>query len=87
MHKHFTIDAPYGTLHVGAECTECGETFGFDTSKAAYDAWVAGAHIQNVMPHVSPSLRELLISGVCGECFDKIFAEVVEDSDEDEEAF
>jgi len=33
-----------------------------------------GEHIQNVMPYLSADERELLISGICGPCFDKIFA-------------
>jgi hypothetical protein len=32
-------------------------------------------HIQNALPNISDNDRELLLSGICGECFDKIFEE------------
>lgn len=32
-----------------------------------------GEHIQNVMSYLSPNERELLISGICGKCFDELF--------------
>ena len=35
--------------------------------------WEAGALIQEAMPYLSDNDRELLISGTCGACFDKIF--------------
>lgn len=31
--------------------------------------------IQKIFPYLSPAERELLISGICGDCFDKIFQE------------
>lgn len=34
-----------------------------------------GEHIQDVMPFLSADDRELLISGICGTCFDKTFEE------------
>lgn len=40
-----------------------------------------GEHIQDVMPYLSADERELLISGICGKCFDKVF----EDDEEDGE--
>lgn len=32
-------------------------------------------HVQDIFPYLSANDRELLISGVCGECFDKMFGE------------
>ena len=37
--------------------------------------WQEGAHIQDVFNHLSEGERELLISGICGTCFDNIFKE------------
>lgn len=31
-------------------------------------------NIQEIIPHVSNDDRELMISGICGECFEKLFA-------------
>jgi hypothetical protein len=30
-------------------------------------------NVQNIFPELSADLRELLISGTCGWCFDKMF--------------
>lgn len=38
-----------------------------------------GEHIQNVMPYLSVDERELLISGICGKCFDEIIFDDGED--------
>jgi hypothetical protein len=48
--------------------------------EADYERWQNGEHIQNVAPYLSADDRELLISGMCGKCFDEIFAG--EDEDE-----
>jgi hypothetical protein len=37
-------------------------------------AWVMGNKIQEVLPELSAEQRELLISGTCGACFDRMFA-------------
>jgi hypothetical protein len=35
--------------------------------------WVRGMKIQDANPNLTPSEAELLISGTCGPCFDKMF--------------
>lgn len=40
-----------------------------------YQRWRDGELIQRAMPDVPAGERELLVSGVCGECFDKLFGE------------
>lgn len=37
--------------------------------------WQEGALIQDAMGYLDPDIRELMISGVCGECFDRMFGE------------
>jgi hypothetical protein len=37
--------------------------------------WQAGKYIQDAMPYLSKGERELLISGTCDECFDKMFGD------------
>lgn len=34
-----------------------------------------GENIQDVLPHISIDDRELLISSICGSCFDKILGD------------
>ena len=36
-------------------------------------AWENGELIQNAMPYLSADEREVLISGTCGPCFDRMF--------------
>ncbi len=38
-----------------------------------YKAWENGKVIQDAMPYLTPGEREVLISGTCGSCFDKMF--------------
>ena len=38
-------------------------------------AWENGELIQNAMPYLTPDEREVLISGTCGPCFDRMFGE------------
>lgn len=42
----------------------------FDVTEEQYSAWVSGALIQNVMPHLSDEDREFLISGATAEEWD-----------------
>ena len=44
-----------------------------DIPEEAYKKWQNGTRIQMAMPMLSPDDREILISGICGPCFDKIF--------------
>ncbi len=45
-------------------------------------AWENGELIQNAMPYLSADEREVLISGTCGPCFDKMFGGDVASEDE-----
>tara|TARA_Y100000296_G_scaffold73682_1_gene91423 strand:- start:308 stop:457 length:150 start_codon:yes stop_codon:yes gene_type:complete len=40
-----------------------------------YEAWENGELIQNAMPYLSADEREVLISGMCGPCFDNLFGD------------
>lgn len=46
--------------------------------KGTEDQWAAYKQghiiIQRIFPEVSPDNREILQTGQCGECFDKLFA-------------
>ena len=37
-----------------------------------YERWQSGELIQNVFPELSVNEREMLISSVCGTCFDSL---------------
>lgn len=40
-------------------------------------------HIQDIFPYLTPAERELLISGTCGECWEKMFSHLKDEDDED----
>lgn len=67
-------------VNVQRACIECGKVKVFKLDAFRYDMWKLGhISIQRAFPELSADDRELLLSGFCGECYDKIFAE-----DEDE---
>ena len=51
----------------------CGNEYEVPVTQDQLDKWQGGALIQNVMPNLTPDQRELLISGTCGRCWDKMF--------------
>ena len=59
------------TVIVG--CIKCAEPQHITVGQADLDAWQSGTNIQNAMPYLSADDREILISGICGECFDNMF--------------
>lgn len=42
-------------------------------------------HIQDIFPYLTPAERELLISGICGECWEKMFPPEPEFPEEEED--
>ena len=62
-------------LVIKRSCVVCSKQLVVRVPKEGYDQWINGLSIQKAMPHVSDSDREVLLSGICSECFDKIFAE------------
>jgi hypothetical protein len=55
------------------ECRLCKVPKKVSCTLEQYGAWRNGALIQDAMPNVPKDERELLISGTCGACFDKLF--------------
>jgi hypothetical protein len=57
-----------------AVCRECGAKHVIFVKITDYIEWKNGAgFIQDLMPYLSDSDRELLISRTCGHCFDRMF--------------
>lgn len=57
------------------KCLICKTPHDIDVTEEQVAAWKNGTLIQSAMPDVPAPLRELLISGVCPVCWDKMFAE------------
>ena len=59
---------------IETKCPICGETHIFEVTDEQYNKYIAGEEfIQNIFPEMSVIGREMLITGICGECWDKIF--------------
>jgi len=54
-------------------CNQCNELHQIHIYKEDYKAWENSKLIQEAMPYVPKDIRELLISGICGSCFDGLF--------------
>ena len=55
-------------------CKMCGTSHEVACKNKDYSAWKDGdGYIQDLMPYLTADQRELLISGNCGSCFDKMF--------------
>lgn len=54
-------------------CWHCGRLYTIQLSKAGIEARENGALVQDAFPELTADERELLISGTCGECWDKLF--------------
>lgn len=59
---------------VGIKCKMCGMSHKISVLKKDFEKWNmdTGKRVQDVFPYLTINQRELLISGVCGECFDEI---------------
>ena len=63
-------------------CPFCGKEHVVRVNEKAYYEWQNGALIQNVMPTLTATQREQLISEICPKCQSSIFGEDPEDEDE-----
>jgi len=55
------------------KCRRCGIDHVFNVKEDSYKAYMNGACVQDAFPELSPEYREILISGLCDNCFDRIF--------------
>ena len=63
------------TVELKVDCIQCGHTHVFRVPRNQFEAWERGTLIQDAFPELTPGQREILISKVCGDCFDKMFSE------------
>lgn len=55
------------------ECPFCGQVTTVEVPFEQYILWEMGELIQNAMPDLTPTEREVLISGLCPKCQKEIF--------------
>lgn len=57
------------TVIIPTRCPFCGTSNAVKVNRVDYLKWVEGMVCQNAMPSLSASDRELLITGICNDCF------------------
>lgn len=67
------------TAVVAVPCRLCNEVADLTVNIEGFVAWQGGKLIQEALPELDADQRELLISGTCPTCWDKMFP-----SDEEE---
>ena len=66
-------------------CVFCGEMHEIWVSADDYWDWEPDMHVQDVFPYLSPEEREMLISGICPDCWEKMFPPEEEDEEDPED--
>lgn len=71
-------------MEIYTTCPFCGKDHFIAVSFEDYERWQAGELIQNAFPYLSADERELLKTGICPSCWDKMFPP---EEDEEPEEF
>lgn len=56
-------------------CPFCGHANEVEVNEADYLDWQDGKLAQDAFPYLSTDEREMLISGICHQCWNKMFGE------------
>ena len=59
-------------------CSDCNSIFHLKVKTQDYYNWNRGQFAQHAFPYLNAAERDLLITGFCGACMDKIFDKVVD---------
>lgn len=73
----------YKEVCVVTACPFCGHANEVEVNEMDYLDWQDGELAQNAFPYLSADEREMLISGICSNCWNKYFGSD-EESDPDE---
>lgn len=69
-------------------CVSCRKSYHLEVNREGYNAWrYGGMLIQNALPDLTASERELLISGLCDTCYAGPDDDLDDDSDVIHETF
>lgn len=62
------------TDHADVQCAMCRAYFRIIYNREDMTDWLSGSlAIQDALPYLTAGERELLISEICSDCFDKMF--------------
>jgi len=63
------------TFSVAVDCKMCSQIHVVEVPEKGFNAWkLDRVLIQVAMPELTADEREILISGICGKCYDEMFA-------------
>jgi len=69
---------------IEVQCKYCGVTYSIMYNRKDMVDWLAGTgYIQDLLHYLSAVERELLISGTCGQCFDRMFPAAIDNEEEE----
>jgi hypothetical protein len=68
------IKINYKEVCVVTRCPFCGRGNEINVNESDYWAWEDGELVQNAFPYLSADEREMLVSGICPTCWDKMFS-------------
>ena len=57
---------------ISRTCPQCGETVTMSVPTAGLEAWNTGTLIQDALPDLTASEREILLTGIDAECWEKL---------------
>ena len=60
---------------ITAVCRKCQKSHTLMVDIADVHCWQLGEYIQDAMPYLSAGERQLLISGTCDDCWEKMFGD------------
>lgn len=63
------------TVMIETACPFCGAVHMIEVNLTDYWDWEDGKLAQDAFPYLTPDEREMLISGICPECWDSMFAQ------------
>lgn len=68
-------------------CPHCHKLQTIEVNEIQYNDWLAGKNIQRAFPDLSADQREILMSGICPECWEEIFGEDDEEDIQEESEY
>lgn len=58
-----------------SKCPQCGAVHDINVELKDYNDYQTGKHPQDAFPYLDAGQREMLISGICPECWERLFPE------------
>lgn len=68
--------------HVSIQCWKCQRYYTIMYNRNDMLDWLSGSgFVQDILSYLTAGERELLLSGTCSGCFDKLFSDDVDNDD------